>query len=296
MFDVADQQLIAGAAATLSWQPTDSDGEPATPGTVTVGVTRSDGTVVIVSGTVPAGTGASPRTVALTAAQTAQLDHLTATWTSGGVVVAVTVAEVIGRPLLTFAELVDLEPRAASIALPTFLRRRREVDRLFAERTLRGFTPRFEVQRLRPGHHDRGGVIDRPLVLNHPDLRRVRWARHVDTDGSVTNLTVSSVPSSPAGVAYLRDGTSWPTSGDVEIGYEYGYDRTPHDVLSAAALYLRFVAGSGTTSVPERATSYADGAGGVTQLATPGLGPFITGIPEVDEVLTAYRWNATGIA
>ena len=40
----------------------------------------------------------------------------------------------------------------------------------------------------------------------------------------------------------------------------------------------------------------SDGQGGVTQLATPGLGPFITGIPEVDKVLVDRAWKVPGIA
>lgn len=288
---VADQQIVAGTAATLSWQPVDSDGEPATPGTVTVGVTSSDGTAVVAAGSATSGTGSDPRTVALTAAQTVRPEWFTATWTVSGSTVGRTVHEVIGSPLLSRAQLVEREPAVADLSTVEFVRCRREVDDLFKRETRRGLTPRFAVERI----WSRGGC---DLVLRFPDLRAVRWANQIDSSGTPTALTVgqlASIAASASGIATLGDG-SWWSCGDVEIGYEHGYDRAPFDVVGAAARYLRDVAGRDTSMVPARATSYADGQGGVTQLATPGLGPFITGLPEVDEVLVAHRWTVPGIA
>ena len=88
---VADEQIVAATAASLTWQPTGSDGEPADPGTVTVGVTRSNGTVVLADGTATSGATSTPRSVDVTAAQTASIDWLTATWKVGATVVATTV-------------------------------------------------------------------------------------------------------------------------------------------------------------------------------------------------------------
>lgn len=288
---VAEQQILAGTAASLSWQPVDSDGEPADPGTVTVGVTSSDGTAVIAPATATSGTGSDPRTVAVTASQTAQVDLLTATWTVSGTVVATTVHEIVGAYLLTRAEFVAREAKMSTIGTSVFSRHRREVDGLFMRETRRGLTPRFAVERV----ESMGGCS---LILRFPDLRAVRWANQIDHNGTVTALTsqqIASIAPSGSGIATLRDGTDW-ECGDVEIGYEHGYDRAPFDVVGAASRYTRYVIGAGTSSVPDRATSYADGAGGTTQLATPGLGPFITGIPEVDEVLVAHRWTVPGIA
>lgn len=136
------------------------------------------------------------------------------------------------------------------------------------------------------------------MVLRYPDLRAVRWANQIDADGTITALTseqIASIAPDESGIARLRDGSFW-LCGAIEIGYEHGYDRAPFDVVGAAARYTRYVIGGGTSSVPDRATSFADGAGGTTQLATPGLGPFITGIPEVDEVLVAHEWKVPGVA
>ena len=283
---VPDQQILAGTAASLSWQPVDSDGEPADPGVVTVGVSSSSGSTVVAAGTATLGTASAERAVAVTVAQTAQVDLLTATWKVGATTVATTVHEIVGDYLLTRAEFVAREPKMSTVAPATFSRHRREVDALFTRATKRGLTPRFAVERVT----SRGS---RNLILRYPDLRVVRWANHVADDGTVTAVTVGSIGPASAGIASLPDG--WPC-GVIEIGYEHGMDRAPFDVVGAAARYTRYVIGGGTSSVPDRATSYADGSGGVTQLATPGLGPFTTGIPEVDEVLVAYEWKVPGLA
>ena len=93
----ADQQILRGSAATLSWQNLDGNGEPAAPaGTVTVGILRDDGTELVAAGTATAGTGSDPRTYALAATANTLLDRLVVTWTDGGdASVHVTYVEVV---------------------------------------------------------------------------------------------------------------------------------------------------------------------------------------------------------
>lgn len=289
---VPDQQIMAATAATMSWQPTDSDGEPADPGTVTVGVVNSAGTVVKAAGTATSGTASAPRTVAVTAAQTVNVDWLTATWSVSGVVVGTTVHEIVGAPLITRGQLVDREPKMSTVSLTEFLRARREADDLFFTTCKRSFVPRFAVERLEV----RSNQHPTRLALRFPDVSEVRWANHIDTNGTVTALDVAGVGPSSTGIVTLVGGDVWPSSGEIEVGYVHGMTRPPHDVLSAVARYIRDILGSGNSSIPDRATTYSDGQGGTTQLATPGLGPFITGIPEVDKVLTDRAWNVPGIA
>jgi hypothetical protein len=126
-------------------------------------------------------------------------------------------------------------------------------------------------------------------------VSEVRWANHIDTSGVVTAINVTGVGASSSGIVTLV-ADYWPTSGEVEVGYVHGMNRPPHDVLSATARYIRDILGAGNSSIPDRATTYSDGQGGTTQLATPGLGPFITGIPEVDKVLTDRMWKVSGLA
>jgi len=64
------QRILRATAASLSWQPLDGDGEPADPGTVTVGVVSSDGATVVAAGTATSGSASDPRTAALTVAPT----------------------------------------------------------------------------------------------------------------------------------------------------------------------------------------------------------------------------------
>jgi hypothetical protein len=283
---VADQQIAAATAATLSFQGTDSEGEPADPGTVTVGVVNSAGTVVLAPLTATSGATTSPRTVALTASQTANVDQLTATWTASGVVVGVTVHEVIGRVLITKAEFETREAKASGVSTVKFLAARKHVDATFMRIARRGFTPRFAVQQI----ESRGRRV---LPLRFPDLLEVRWANHIDTSGTVTAIDVSDVRPNSSGLAALDD--YW-ECGTIEIGYVHGMARAPFDVVDAAATYLRYTLGSGSTTIPQRATTYSDGQGGTTQLATPGLGPFETGIPDVDKTLLDHQWNVPGIA
>jgi hypothetical protein len=289
---VPDQQIVAATAANLSWQPTDSDGEPATPGTVTVGVTRSAGTVVLAPGAATSGSASAPRTVALTAAQTAAVDWLTATWSVSGVVVGETVHEVVGAPLITRAQLIEREPKLTATALTEFLRARREADDLFFDQCRRSFVPRFAVERIQ----GRWLRDQSRLSLRFPDVSEVRWANHIDSNGTVTAIDVAGVGPSSTGIVTLVGSDLWPCDGEIEVGYVHGMTRPPHDVLSAVARYMRDILGSGTSSIPDRATTYSDGQGGTTQLATPGLGPFVTGIPEVDKVLMDRAWKVPGIA
>jgi hypothetical protein len=57
------------------------DGTAVDPGTVTVDITRADGTVVASDASV-SGTGTAARTLALTTTHTGLLDRLTLTWVS----------------------------------------------------------------------------------------------------------------------------------------------------------------------------------------------------------------------
>lgn len=285
---VADQQIVAGTVATLSWQGVNSDGEPADPGTVTVAVTRSDGTA-IAAGTVTAAGSIRSTLLPLSAALTP--DWLTARWSVAGTVVATTVAEVVGSVLLTYADFQRREPQMSTIGAPAFLPARREVDDLFLRVTHRSFVPRFDVEQLpSPGSTE--------LVVQFPDVRSVRWARRIAVDGSSEAIDVTNIQPAPDGVIRLSSWWgSWGSgSGTVLIGYEHGMSRPPDDVRGAAAKAIRYNLASGPSIIPARATVFTDAAGGTTQLATPGLGPFVTGIPEVDEVLVGYRFDRISVA
>jgi hypothetical protein len=176
--------------------------------------------------------------------------------------------------------------------LTEFLRARREADDLFFDQCKRSFVPRFAVERIQA----RSLRDQSRLSLRFPDVSEVRWANHIDSNGTVTAIDVAGVGPSSTGIVTLVGSDLWPCDGEIEVGYVHGMTRPPHDVLSAVARYMRDILGSGTSGIPDRATTYSDGQGGTTQLATPGLGPFVTGIPEVDKVLMDRAWKVPGIA
>lgn len=77
----------------------------------------------------------------------------------------------------------------------------------------------------------------------------------------------------------------------VTITYEYGMDAPPQDVKEAAMMLTNDWVISGPVS--ERATQLTDGAGGVVNLATPGVRGAHFGLPFVDDVVNSYTIPST---
>lgn len=268
----SSQRIVAATTATLTWQGVDQDGEPADPGTVTVAVTRADGATVLAAGTATSGTGSNPRAVGLTAAQTAQLDVLTATWTVGGVAVGVTTHEVVGDVYATVAEIRSLEDSLADVSANTdntIKRCRSEVESTIEQVCRQAFVPRFSVLR-----------VGMDLKIRIPNLRTVRWTRTVSSSGILT-------PADPFGVNfgpwYYPDVAVY-----VLAGVEHGLDCPPPDLKRAAIKAIRRQVNMSKSAVDARAISYTGPSGETQRFPTPGLGPWITGLPDVDEVLQRY--------
>lgn len=292
LLDVADTRIVAATSATLSFQGVDSDGEPADPGTVTVGVVDAYGTEVLAPGTATI-MADTMRTVALTAAQTALVDRLTATWTSGGVVVGRTQHDVVGGVYVNTATIRadgisaladELKHEAAEL-----IQARTEVEYQFEGSCHRAFVPRFSTEII----ESRGGST---LVLRVPNLREVVWAQQSWDGTTWTDVTasVATVQPSDAGLATLGSGC-WP-AGLIRIGYRHGMDRCPPDLRKAAIEAISYRIHSDRSGLDPRATNFVSTETGTLQLATPGLGIWVTAIPTVDAVLKAYRWHQVGIA
>ncbi len=293
---MAVQRILRATAATLSWQGTDSTGEPADPGTVTVGVVSSDGTVVKAPLTATSGTLTSARTVALTAAQTANLDRLTATWTVAGNVVATTYHDVVGGFYFSATELRASEPSLANASQdPTakILLARNEVEDKFEANGRPGFVPRFTVERV-TAH---AGV--RHMLSRWP-LRRVRWVRQwYGYQSTPTYLDYTSTELAGIYVDSVTDSAVFPTivAGyeSVQVGYEYGFDDIPADVKAAAMTYARLMVNRHRSAVPDRAVSMTSPEGTSFQLGRVGTVWRPTGIDDVDEVLTRPEYNRVSI-
>jgi hypothetical protein len=288
---VASQRAVRSTAAVLRWQGVDPDGEPADPGTVTIGVVDSEGTVVVAAGSATTGSGSNPRTYTLSAAQTADLDVLTATWTVSGTVVAVTTLEIVGDVYVSASDVRLIEPALGEVpdySTAKIHTARAQVEQMFEDACNRAFVPRFRVDTLRgSGRHW--------IVTRRPDVRAVRWANYTDYNGTVTTVDVSELEFDELGVIKWRDDV-WPSGYQVKIGYEYGLSRPPEDLRQAAVQAIRAQLNTFRSGIPDRATSFQPIDGGNVILATPGVGQWVTGIPAVDECLKRYRWHDVAVA
>ena len=293
MFPTGRQRILRATAATLSWQPLDSDGEVATssPGTVTVGVVSSDGTTVIAAGTATTGSGGDAREVALTAADTAELDVLTATWKVGSTTVATTYHDIVGGFYCTTTDIRGREPSLADGSRDTatsIVVVRNEIE-CTIESACGGaaFVPRFSTC-------TRDQALDAMVMLPVPWLRVVRWVRvwsDNETYAALTAAECAAIPASEAGIVRLP----YSVTGRVEIGYEHGMDAPPLDLRRAAITAIRSGQHASRSGILDRATSMQMPDGGSVTLATPGVGRWHTGIPVMDEVVRLYDRTTRGV-
>jgi hypothetical protein len=66
-------------------------------------------------------------------------------------------------------------------------------------------------------------------------------------------------------------------------------DAPPPDVKRQAIAAVRRQANLAFSAVDPRAFSMTSPGGEIQRFPTPGLGPWVTGIPEIDEVIQSYR-------
>ncbi len=286
-------RILRGTAATLTFQGRDSDGEPADPGTVTVGVTNSAGDTVIAAGTAtttPAADG-TQRTVALTAAQTATLDVLYATWTVSGTAIATTRHDIVGGFYMAIDDLRAAEPSTATAPdLIQFRQARTYVETFIEQACGKAFVPRFDVA-LIPGNRTCHLTLPRWYV------RRVRWLRLWASNTESTDFTdtaCAAIRASADGVLHLDQTTD---GYQVEVGFEHGTDAPPADVAREAIRFARNqVHRPATRALPEAATSLRLDNGSFVTLATPGVGNWHTGITSVDDMLRRYKRREVQVA
>jgi hypothetical protein len=219
------ERILQLTPGTLSQQWM-QDGVAVDPGTVTIGITRADGTVLVAAGTAVAGSGSAPRTFNLTTTHTSLLDRLKITWTSSLKGTVISYLEVVGGRLFTMAEALS-RPQLASVT-PVNL----ELARLRAEQYLerrcggRSFFPRYSFE---------SHPIDGTLVVDHPGVRTIRSVSISGVPFDVTQLAVLTWQG-PVIIGY-----NWATSRTrwtpVIIGYEYG-DDFPEEAVRDAGLDL----------------------------------------------------------
>lgn len=285
----ARQRILRATTATLSWQPQGSDGEAADPGLVTVAVVTSAGTVIHAAGTATSGTSIAARTVALTAAQTAALDILKATWTASGTTVAVTHHDIVGGYYFTATDLTQAQPSTQTTPVADLLAARAEVETSFESWTGMAFVPRFDVYRTRVTNSCR-------IITPHPYLRAVRWVRFWSgtTSTDLDSIAAAAIPADEAGIITLP----YSICTDVEVGFEHGLDSCPYDIKPAAMHYTRVVNNRAKAGIPDRALSMVSPDGASYQFGRIGTEWRPTGIEPIDEVLRRpdYDHRSIGVA
>jgi hypothetical protein len=284
-FPAPDQRVLRGVAASLTWQPVDSDGSPADPGAaVTVDVTRSDGST-IATGAATTGTTSAPRAYALAAANNLTLDYLTATWKVGGVATATTYISVVGGYYASIAEIRAAEPSLVETKWPdeVILRARWETEAEFERISGVPFVPRL----MRGRYSGTGGSS---LVLDHGMLRSVRTIRYYSdatTFQPEQAANTTAIPPNEFGIARFVTYASFNEGlANVEIFSEHGYDRPPADVRRAFFARVRSRVTMSKSGIPDEATTYTPAEGGGMSFVAP---------PAWKSICEAYRLPA-GVA
>lgn len=287
------QRTLAGTDAVLSWQALDGDGDRRDPTTVTVTVTNSAGSS-LTAGSV-SGTGSAPRTATVTGAQIPSPDRLTAVWKVSGVTVATTIVDVVGGYIASLAQIKERYPGLADESKwpsAAVIAARNATEDEFTSACGVAFTPRFSVDVLE-GH---GGDC---LILDHQELRSVSWATYRTEGGTTTTAftagDIASIDRNGAGIAELTNGSYWPSESVITIGYVHGYEHPPSDVVDAFLVRVNDVLTRQRSSINARATQTVM-EGMTTNLAVPGWGANLTGLPDVDVVLKRYDRRIPGIA
>ncbi len=251
-------------------------------GSVSVSVTRWDGTVV--QGPVTA-SGPVDHAYSFTYDGSDVLDEVTVTWTAtvGGdaIVLDQDVIQVVGGHFLGLGDLRNkIDPvfrNAERYPTQDLIDRRIEVEDEFERICGQAFVPRFAVDHL--SGTGRAG----PLPLKWPNLRLVRAV----TVGG-TALAVDAVAEfgrDPLGL--LRRDAGWPYgTGNVVVEYEHGMDRPPPDIARVFKLRMKSLLLTTKSPLPDRAERLVTTEVGPVILARPTA--YSTGISEVDAALD--RW------
>ena len=282
------ERVLRNTSANLS-ATFEVDGVPTdpSPDAATVEIIRDNGTTLVAETAATPG-GVGKFTYTLTPTHTAQLDILTVRWqaTLNGAEQTITsTVEIVGGFLFNLAQI-----RAAPYALnATDYPNDLVVDaRTLAEQRIEdacgvAFVPRYRRETL----SGPGGPV---LLVGAPRLRTIRTAT---VDGTaLTSTELAEVTYSAAGTAYWRN--KWlEGANNVVVAYEHGHDSVPGPVSRAALLLAKHYLTE--TPFDARHTSVSTEDGTFT-LATPGLRGSVTGLPEVDQVISEYGGWTSAVA
>lgn len=293
-FPVPVQQLLQGVAANLTATLPGSDGEPAPGLTVTVDITRADGTVIATGAAATDNTDGTYSS-ARTAAELAQLDMLTATWKVAGVTRETSNHEVVGGFYFSQADATVAEEGRASTDGQDFPTLRREVEAEL-ERICghKSFVPRYNRIQI-------DATAQHYLRLPHPLVRTVRSVRVYATPTSYTTFSaadLASITVEPTGLIERTDfgyfgfwtGGRYNTGQKLIVEYEHGDDRPPSDLKRAAIRRYRQRSNQAKSGTLDKAISYTAQNGATYRIATAG--EYSTGDPDIDAIYEGYAFKA----
>jgi len=293
---MAAQRIRRGAAATLSVLWTDTnDSAVAADGTVTVAVTRADGTVLVAAGTATLNPSTGRYTKALTAAQTATLDELTVTWSDAGSSTSrTTKALIVDGFAFSLADARALPglDNEANFTDDAVLRTRDEVEGEFERITLRAATPRYALVTV-------DGTGNTDLRCGLYDVTALRSARTYPykAAASYTDLTADQIARTAFdadGLIRRTDGVPWPHGfANVRLGVEYGLAEIEPDLRRAMLYRFRTLIMEARGGIPPRAKTWAPADGGGTYEIARATHDS-TGLDEVDAVYGRYSRRGRG--
>jgi hypothetical protein len=267
------ERVQQNTPTTLSHQWYES-GAAVDPGTVTLGITRADGTELVAPGASTSGTGTSPRTYNLTTTHTALLDKLKVTWTSTLKGTLVSYVEVVGGFLFTIAQLTAIKPGSQTWTTAQMEEKRIEVEQAIEDQAGVAFVPRYSYETF-----DGPGSLS---ILLKPRTRVIRSATIAGTAVSADELAELTYVA--AGSTY---GVTWTFGyGNVTIGYEHGYDNPPGRIKNAALMLAKSELVQGP--VDDRAATFSSADGGTYGLVVAGRGGSHFGLPYVDTAVEDY--------
>lgn len=261
------------ATASVSWYSNDTMVDP---GTVTVTITREDGTALVTGGSAT-GTGASLRLFSLNTTQTAALDLLRLDWTSATLGTLTTYIEVVGGYLFTLADARALRPLDNTTNYPA--------ANVIAARTLAemaledacgvAFVPRYARETRTGKGCDLMPKNPRPLSLTS-----------VTVNGSTVADAVIDDENGAAAATFYRPGGWGSGRRNVTVKYTHGYPFPPPRVGRACLLLAkRFLVDS---PISDRVTTMTSSDGGTQFFVTAGVRDAVFDIPEANAVVQEY--------
>jgi hypothetical protein len=280
------ERILQNTPGTVSQQWYE-DGVAVDPGTVTVGITRADGTTVVAPGTATTGSGTGARSFALTTTHTALLDSLTVTWVSATKGTLGSQVDVVGGFVFSVAQARAIRPLDNTTTYTTarIVEMRTLVEDALERELGYALVPRYSLDWLEQWGSAWGAWGEMPL---RPYTTAVR------------TLTIDGVAAT--GMTLRRPGTVTPTLryttgfarwSDALVGLEHGQPVTEAEATQAALTLAKTWLVSGP--VDDRATAASTADGFTYALATPGRGGSIFGVPMVDSFVQRASLRA-GVA